>query len=105
MIARIWHGWTSKVNADKYWDILSNQVLPGIANMKINGYQGVKVLKRSVGNEEEFITIMEFDSLDSVRQFVGEDYERAHVPEPARRVLSRFDERSQHYEVIGRFDY
>jgi antibiotic biosynthesis monooxygenase (ABM) superfamily enzyme len=73
MIARIWHGWTSKVNADKYWDILSNQVLPGIANMKINGYQGVKVLKRSVGNEEEFITIMEFDSLDSVRQFVGED--------------------------------
>jgi hypothetical protein len=40
-----------------------------------------------------------FDSLDAVREFTGEDYQVAVVPEKARRVLSRFDERSQHYEV------
>jgi hypothetical protein len=32
------------------------------------------------------------------------DYELAHVPEPARAVLSRFDHRSAHYEVIDRRD-
>ena len=42
---------------------------------------------------------MWFDSLDAVRTFSGEDYEVAVVPEKARAVLSRFDARSQHYEV------
>ncbi|MHA2315344.1 MAG: acyl-CoA dehydrogenase [Candidatus Hermodarchaeia archaeon] len=45
------------------------------------------------------ITIMWFDSLDSVRTFAGEDYETAVVPPKARELLSRFDVRSQHYEV------
>lgn len=42
---------------------------------------------------------MRFDSLDAVREFAGEDYEVAVVPEKARVLLSRFDERSQHYEI------
>jgi len=45
------------------------------------------------------VTIMAFDSLEAVREFAGEDYEAAVVPEKARGVLSRFDERSQHYEI------
>jgi hypothetical protein len=45
---------------------------------------------------------MWFDSLESVKAFVGDDYEVAHVPERARAVLSRFDERSAHYEAIDR---
>ncbi|MCC2111879.1 MAG: acyl-CoA dehydrogenase [Hyphomicrobiales bacterium] len=42
---------------------------------------------------------MEFESLDNVKSFVGEDYEQCYVPDAARRVLKRFDERSQHYEL------
>jgi hypothetical protein len=34
-----------------------------------------------------------------VKAFAGEDYEVAVVPERARAVLSRWDERSTHYEV------
>jgi hypothetical protein len=45
---------------------------------------------------------MWFDDLDAVKAFVGEDYEVAHVPERARAVLARFDDRSAHYEVIER---
>jgi hypothetical protein len=44
--------------------------------------------------------MMWFDSLDSVRSFMGEDYEVAYVPDAARAVLARFDLRSQHYDVI-----
>ena len=42
---------------------------------------------------------MKFASLDAVREFAGNDYEAAVVPEKARAVLSRFDARSQHYEI------
>jgi hypothetical protein len=31
---------------------------------------------------------------EAVKQFAGDDYERAYVPPKARAVLSRFDERS-----------
>ena len=41
-----------------------------------------------------------FDTLDAVRAFAGDDYERAVVPPKARALLARFDARSQHYEVI-----
>jgi hypothetical protein len=42
---------------------------------------------------------MWFDSLDAVREFAGEDYERAVVPPAPWALLSRFDERSVHFEV------
>jgi hypothetical protein len=60
------------------------------------------LLRRDLGSEVEFITIMWFEDLDSVRTFAGEDYEAAVVPPKARAVLSRFDERSQHYEIRER---
>jgi antibiotic biosynthesis monooxygenase (ABM) superfamily enzyme len=105
MIARIWHGWTIPQNADTYQRIVTTEVIPGIAAMKIPGYKDIQVLRRDTGDEVEFITVMRFDSLDSVRRFVGEDYEVAHVPAQARAVLSRFDNRSQHYEIVGEFRY
>ena len=49
--------------------------------------------------------IMWFDSWDAVKQFAGEDYEMAYVPPKARELLSRFDERSQHYEIREQISY
>ena len=43
-------------------------------------------------------------TLDSVRAFMGEDYETAHVPGQAQAVLADFDRRSAHYEVLDRRD-
>jgi len=100
MISRIWHGWTTPANAAAYETLLLNTVLPAIADMNIPGYHGAHVLRRSLEKEVEFVTVLWFESLDSVRAFVGEDYEVAHVPPEAREVLSRFDARSQHYETL-----
>ena len=36
------------------------------------------------------------------RDVVGEDYEAAHVPPRAQAVLTDFDERSAHYDVLDR---
>ncbi len=46
---------------------------------------------------------MQFDSLEAVRRFVGENYEKSYVPEKAKKVLIRHDERSQHYELRKTF--
>jgi heme-degrading monooxygenase HmoA len=99
MIKRIWHGWTTPENADRYEALLREEVFVGIDSKDIPGYRGIELLRRDVDGEVEFVTIMTFDSLDSARAFVGEDYTRAYVPPPARKVLSRFDERACHYEV------
>jgi hypothetical protein len=45
---------------------------------------------------------MWFESLDAVRTFSGDDYELAVVPPEARALLSHFDARSAHYEVLER---
>ncbi len=99
MISRIWHGYTTFENADIYENLLKEEIFVGIGNRKIRGYQGIELYRRNLVDEVEFITVMWFDSLDAVREFAGEDYETAVVPEKARKVLKRFDDRSQHYEV------
>ena len=99
MISRIWHGWTTFGNADKYEALLKEEIFVGIQNRQLRGFNGIQLLRREFAQEVEFVTIMLFDSLDDVREFAGEDYEVAVVPEKARAVLSRFDERSQHYEI------
>ena len=104
MIARIWHGWTIPENATVYEQLLKNEVFPSIENKKVKGYQKVKLLKRVLNQEVEFITIMIFDDLNAVIEFAGTDYEKSYVPEKARKVLSRHDETSQHYEIINETD-
>jgi heme-degrading monooxygenase HmoA len=106
MIGRIWHGWTKPENADKYEQLLKQEIFRESLKKKIPGYKKIHLFRRPIDNDEaEFITIMWFDSWDAVKQFSGEDYERAYVPSKAREVLARFDERSQHYEIKERLDY
>jgi heme-degrading monooxygenase HmoA len=99
MITRIWHGWTAPGKADAYESLLEEEVFVGILARQIQGFRGIRLLRRDAGREVEFVTIMDFDSLASVREFAGEDYELAVVPDTARRVLAHFDARAQHYEV------
>jgi antibiotic biosynthesis monooxygenase (ABM) superfamily enzyme len=106
MIARLWHGWTTSANADAYERLLREEIIPGIAAKDVSGYRGIQVLRRAASGEEvEFVTIMRFDSLDAVKRFAGDDYERAYVIPRARAVLSRFDERAQHYELREQVEY
>jgi len=99
-VKRIWHGWTTPANAQAYEDLLKSFVFPSIEAKRVPGYRSIELLRRKAGDEEEFITIMTFDDLNSVKAFVGEDYETVYVPERARAILKRFDDRSQHYELI-----
>jgi heme-degrading monooxygenase HmoA len=102
MISRLWHGWTTRENAAAYENLLRREVLPGIH--RVPGFQGAQLLRRDGEKEVEFVTITRFESMRAVKEFAGEDYEAAVVPTEARKLLSRFDERSAHYETIFRTD-
>jgi heme-degrading monooxygenase HmoA len=100
-IARIWRGWTDEARADAYQRLLLDEVIPGIIGQGIAGFRGMHLLRRAADHEQEFVTIMWFDSMDAVARFGDpEDPERAVVHPPARALLSRFDERSRHYEQL-----
>ena len=99
MIARIWHGYTKPAHADAYESMLKPELLPGISQVK--GYKGSYLLRRNIGDEVEFITIMLWDSIESIRAAVGEDYETAVIPEERRRYLTRHDATSAHYEIVA----
>ena len=105
MILRIWHGWTLPEDADTYENLLRTEIFPGIAAKNVPGYRSIELLRRPLDKEVEFITVMRFDSLQAVKDFVGEDDETAYVPDKAQKVLSRYDERSQHYELRETLSY
>ena len=105
MIARIWHGYTSKHDADIYENLLKEEIFPGIEKKNVKGYKGIQLLKRDLETEVEFTTIMWFDSIESVKEFAGKDYETAYVPARAREVLARFDARSIHCELRHNLQY
>ena len=100
MIKRIWHGWTTHENADQYFKILTETVIPGIEAKSIPGYLGIEVLRRDLSDEVEFITIMSFRSIDDVIAFQGPDYAKSHVPDVAQAVLKRWDQTASHHDHL-----
>ena len=101
-VCRLWRGWTTPENADAYERIVRGQVIPDIEARRIRGFQHIDLMRRNLGSEVEFQTLMWFGSLDAIKAFMGEDYSVSHVPAAAQDVLSRFDERAAHFEVLDR---
>ena len=99
-IKRIWHGWTTPANADRYQELLHKEVFPEIEARNIGGYESVELFRREAGKEVEFMTIMTFRSLKDVIRFQGKDYEKSYVPESARKLLKRWDQVALHYEAV-----
>jgi heme-degrading monooxygenase HmoA len=99
MISRIWHGWTTHENADKYESLLRADILPGIH--RIRGYTGAYLLRRDAANNEvEFLTMTQFTDIKAVMEFAGPDYERAVIAPGASKLLSHYDARSAHYSTL-----
>lgn len=97
MITRMWQGWTSSHDADRYDSHYRSDVVPNLR--QIPGFRGARLLRRTVGDNTEFVSLTFFDNLDAIRSFAGRDYETAVVTDEARAVLIRFDQRVRHYET------
>lgn len=98
MITRIWQAWTATETADVYEDLLTSEIFPAIRNKGINGLKTMELLRRDNRNEVEFVVIFRFDDLASIREMAGPDAEKAFVPDAARKVLKRFEDRARHFD-------
>lgn len=97
MLPRIWRGYTKPEHADAYEAMLKPELLPGIGSKK--GYQGSYLLRNDAGEEVEFITVMLWDSIESIKAVAGPNYEIAVIPEERRQYLSRYDATAKHYTI------
>ena len=102
MIARVWRGATRSEDAPAYADYLERTGMH--AARELSGSRGTLVLRRDLGERTEFVTILLWDSLDSVRAFAGDDPGRAvFFPEDDRYLVER-ELKVAHYEVDERRD-
>jgi len=78
---------------------LRDEMFPSIAARNIAGYHGAELFIREDGGEVEFVTLLRFDSMDAVKEFAGGDGSRPVIYPKAEALLTRMDERSQHYRI------
>lgn len=98
MIVRIWRGWTRPENARAYEEYVLEAIFPVMR--EIDGCLGVELARRDEGGEVGYVAITRFASLEAVKRFAGDDWERAVVEQRGRELLSRFDEHSAHFDVV-----
>jgi len=98
MIARIWRGWAPQATAADYQRHYESEVSDHLRG--VGGFRGARLLRRDDGQEVLFTSVTYFVSMDAVRAFAGDDYERAVVEDAARRALSRWDHRVTHHDVV-----
>jgi heme-degrading monooxygenase HmoA len=97
MIARTWRGATAAHDADAYLDYLHQT---GLAEYrKIDGNRGVLALRRIDDDRAEFLLVSLWDSEESIRQFAGEDIDKAVFYPKDERFLVDRDNHVTHYEV------
>jgi len=97
-IVRIWGGYGTPAGVDRYCrEHFVNSVLPHLRS--ITGFVEAKVLTRPGRGETELVVATTWDSIESVKAFAGDDYERAVVEPVVRELLHRFDDRVTHFTL------
>jgi heme-degrading monooxygenase HmoA len=99
MIARTWRGHAAPDKPDDYVRHFNGSVLPEL--FSIDGFLGATLLRRKRQNDIEFLVITRWESLDAIKAFAGDHYERAVVEPGAVAALQDFDETVEHYEVVS----
>ena len=99
MIARVWTAWATQARASTYAEHLQTHVLPRLR--AINGFAGGSLLRRDAEGETELVVVTRWRSPDAVRAFAGDDPDVAVVDEAAAAMLTRYDARVRHYEIVS----
>ena len=95
----MWHGRTSKTNANAYAEFLVRRAIPDYRS--VEGNIDVAVLRRDDGDVTHFLTVTHWVSEASIRAFAGDDLLKAkYYPEDADFLLE-FEPAVRHYEVAA----
>lgn len=98
MISRHWTGLSKPECADHYVEHLQRDTFPAIR--RLAGFKTASILRRTVPEGVEFLIVTNWESLDAIRAFAGDDVEAAVVPDAVQRMMVRYDRTVRHFEVF-----
>lgn len=98
MIARIWHGKTNITKSQRYKEFLLTTAVKDYKS--VSGLKGLQFLHRVDGDEAHFTLITFWPSIETIKQFAGEDFEKAKYYPEDKNFLLEFEERVVHHEVF-----
>jgi heme-degrading monooxygenase HmoA len=99
LIARVWHGVTPAAKAEAYTEYLYGT---GVRDCRATpGNRGVYVLRRVQGDQARFTFISLWESVDAIRRFAGDEYEKAHYYPEDRAFLIELEPFVEHYDVMA----
>jgi heme-degrading monooxygenase HmoA len=100
MIARMWRGLTLASKADDYFDYLEKTGLKDYRS--IPGNQGVYVFRRLKEGAAEFLLVSFWDSVESIKQFAGDEHEKARYYPEDKDYLLELAPLVDHFEILAK---
>ncbi|KUJ59268.1 hypothetical protein AR687_23870 [Flavobacteriaceae bacterium CRH] len=99
MIARIWHGKTRIEDYETYTAFTVKTAIPDYS--KTPGFIKLSFLRNIKNNEAHYTLITYWENLEVIKNFAGEDFEKAkYYPEDSNFLLE-FEEKVEHFEVFA----
>ena len=97
MIGRVWRGWAKPEQADAYEKLLTTETLPALH--RVPGYKGSYFMRNAENDEVAIVEITFWESMAAIEAFAGKDSTKAVVPPETQVFLTRWDDRSAHFEA------
>jgi heme-degrading monooxygenase HmoA len=97
-VLRMWKGRSTVERGGEYVRHATKKVFPALR--AIEGHRGAYLLRRIVDGAIEFVVLTLWDSMAAVRRFAGAQPDMAVVEAEARAILTSFDDRVTHYEIV-----
>jgi heme-degrading monooxygenase HmoA len=101
MIGRIWHGRTKIEDYESYTKFTKKRAIPDYKNTK--GFIKMIFLRNISDNAAHFILITFWENIESIKNFAGEDFEKAKYYPEDKNFLLEFEEKAVHYEVFAEY--
>ena len=98
MIARIWHGRTKIEDYEAYTEFMKERAIPDYRETE--GFVKLVFLRNIRESEGHFTLITFWENLEVIKNFAGEDYEKAKYYPEDDDFLLEFEEKVVHYEVF-----
>jgi heme-degrading monooxygenase HmoA len=99
MIARIWHGKTPLSKYEEYTEFLKKKAIPDYQS--VVGYMGLSFLRKIENQHGHFTLITYWDSIESIKEFARDDYEKAKYYPEDNDYLIEFEKHVQHFDVFA----
>lgn len=97
MISRHWRALARPGEAGHYMRHLTEETFPKLSDLP--GFIRASILRRELSTGTEFVIVTEWESLDAIKGFAGDDPETAVVPTVVQAMMLEYDSRVRHYEV------